>query len=178
MLTVLIGSGFFSFSHAAPAWQTYNGHEYALTGNWSNWASAQTEASAFGASLVTIETETENIWLNTAFTGQSGYGDPWMSAAWIGLYHDGSNWIWASNGAAAGYIPAGSFNTGDTGIHAYIHLTPHPWPGTWNNDPGHDTGFTAGFYGIMERNAVPVPTTIFLLGSGILALAGVSRKKS
>jgi hypothetical protein len=161
----------------AYTWYSYNGHEYALTSEWSTWAGAKSEAITAGANLVTVETSEENAWLTAQFHdtyGRDNIGNPWMAAAWIDLYNNSGTWTWDSTGSAATYIPPDSFNTGDEGIHAYLHVGDHPSAGSWNNDGQHDIE-PGNFYGIMERASVPEPATMLFLGLGLMGLAGVRK---
>jgi hypothetical protein len=98
-----------------------------------------------------------------------------MAAAWIGLYNNNGVWTWDSTGNPATYFPVGPGELTSTGIHAYLHVGDHPWAGSWNNDVSHDTG-DGNFYGIMEKTSVPEPTTMLLLGLGLIGLAGIRRK--
>ena len=121
-----IGLCLASSAQAAPIWIQYSGHEYALTETWTTWGGAQAIAATYSATLVTIEDAAENGWLSATFDGlaygRDGSPDPWMSAAWIGLYLDSGGWYWDNTRGLAGYMPPGSFSTGgywNTRIHAH-----------------------------------------------------------
>jgi hypothetical protein len=51
----------------AYTWQTYNGHEYAVTNTWESWIDAEAEAVLAGGHLVTINNLAENAWVSETF---------------------------------------------------------------------------------------------------------------
>ena len=159
-----------SMARATYDWYTYNGHQYALTVNWSSWAECEAEAISAGGHLVTINDEAENTWL-TNFTRGVG-GD---NAVWIGLeYVSGdinlaTSWEW-QNGEPITYFFDSSYSL--TGMHMYLHTGDHSSAGTWNNNPLHDIEPTAYIPGVIE---IPEPATLVLLGLGAMM---VRRKRS
>lgn len=50
-------------------WHTYNGHQYAITLNYSDWTQAEAWAVEVGGHLVTINDLAENAWLSEQFKG-------------------------------------------------------------------------------------------------------------
>jgi hypothetical protein len=172
---------------SAYSWQTYNGHEYALTNNYSSWKEAEAEALKQGGHLVTINSEDENVWLSAKFKDSyapAGPGNERFSAVLIGYYKDSDGkWKWIS-GEPVKYTNHTAndsyFDESRGGLHAYLHTDTHPDSKTWNASPSHtedssEPGFM--FKGVIER-PVPIPAAVWLLGSGLIGLIGVRRKFS
>jgi hypothetical protein len=139
-----------------------NGHQYALTSIPSSWTNAEIEAVTAGGHLVTINNAAEQEWLVSKF-GKTDY-------LWIGfnIKGTGGNWEWIS-GEAATYTywgpgePNNWAGAEDVAFMNYYNVQWADWP---------DGGFPGtGYYdirGIIER-AVPLPATLPLVGSGLLA---------
>ena len=163
-------AGLASTASAQYTWYTYNGHQYALTQDRTDWLTNQAEAVSVGGNLVTINDADENTWLaqNFADTYVIGYeGNPSGAAAQIGYYLNPTSgtWAWIS-GEAVTYTNY-AFNFPSGGTHAYIHVLPHPDPYVWNANPPHtEPGASALAYGIIEL--VPAPGGTGLLVGGLL----------
>jgi hypothetical protein len=164
----------------AYTWQTYNGHEYAVTNTWESWVDAESEAVSQGGHLVTINDAAENAWVSATFKDyyvEGLYGVPGNAAVYIGYYlidPTNNTWGWTS-GETSTYtnIHYPSWYT-HTGPHAYA-MTFDPVYGTWGRASFHTEVPGAGGYlrGVIE---IPEPTTMLLLGLGLVGLAGVRRK--
>jgi len=149
-------------------WQSYNGHQYALTQDNLTWAAAENEAVSAGAHLVTINDAAENDWLVQTF------GNIPAPIAWIGYYQGAnSQWSWISGEPVTYTNYFWEFPQG--GIHAYIHLRVNlpggvTQPGEWNANPLQDNPETPLYCppGIIE--VVPEPVTSSLLMLGGLAI--------
>ena len=154
-----------SAAYADYTWQTYEGHQYALTQNYGSWMEAEAEALAAGGDLATVNNSAENNWLSSTFSNTYREGSTWnMEAlAWIGL-HKGMGGVWEwSGGEPVTFV---NWYTGSpyTGDYVYLHVPPHPGAGTWWND--QDEPYRA--LGIIE--VVPEPATLSLLVLGGLPL--------
>jgi hypothetical protein len=162
-------------------WTTYNGHQYAITLDWSTWNQAEQWAVEVGGYLASINNDQENVWLTNEFGGYyaKGYeGNTTASYVWIGLHYIGgdinlsTSWEWAS-GEPLAFDPPWyrwvglpvPLDVGGT-PYVYLHTCTHFDPGSWWNGPGEGGG--PGARGIIE--VVPEPGTVLLVGLGALLL--------
>jgi len=153
-------------------WTTYNGHQYAITKDWSNWTQAEIWAQEVGGHLATINDNAENRWLAEFVTA----GNKWHSygVGWIGLEYKGegamdysTSWEWQNGEPVTFWNPDTVMGLYD-GWHMYLHGSDHPGrPYLWNNNPVHDSDPENYLPGIIE---IPEPATLSLLALGGLAL--------
>jgi len=156
-------------------WEPYNGHQYAITRDYSNWTQAEAWAVEVGGHLVTINDAEENAWV-AEFIKDSyldvtppGTVEPSHNAAWIGLEYKGSgdmslpdSWKWSSGEPLTFWKPGYPFPLG--GVHMYIlGMNSHEPEGWGNNAPHEYRGMPRG---VIE---IPEPATLLLLGMGSLA---------
>ncbi len=162
-----------------------NGHTYYLLDN-ATWTDSESEALTMNGHLVTINNQAENDWVLNTF-------DPLVpttfssSVIWIGLNDAAQEgtFVWA-NGEPVTFT---NWNVGQPDNyywgrnHGYENYA-HMWTtrsgqldhlGQWN-DYTNDANTSSSAYGVVE--VVPLPVAIWLFGSGLLLLFGVSRRKT
>ncbi len=142
----------------------YNGHLYTLVQG--DWLVAEQNAVAWGGTLVTINNQAEELWL------QSEFGS---SLFWIGL-NDAANegvWQWVS-GEAVTYTnwAAGQPNNFDNQDYVVMNSgTDLKWNDSWSNVLVTNQGIAEKIVSSPE----PLSAGLFILGGAGLAL--VRRRK-
>jgi formylglycine-generating enzyme required for sulfatase activity len=170
-----------SLASAAYSWETYGGHDYALTAH-GTWAQAEWEAVAAGGHLATVNDANENAWL-TDFCKDS-YAREYagvanQNAAWIGFQNVGGAWAWVS-GEPVTYNPT-DWDPADGPV--YLHggnyvsgygANQPPHPGDWGISDHHDQSYDHNFRGIIE--VIPEPSAVGLLAFAAMAILRRRRK--
>ncbi|WDP91635.1 MAG: hypothetical protein HUN04_18780 [Desulfobacter sp.] len=155
----------------------FNGHWYNLVQQPSSltWGAASAAAQSKGGYLASITTDEENSFIAGLFNGVNN-----IDAYWLGGYQINENtWAWDSkeewsDSFASPYWKQGEPNNGMGGTQDYLHF----WPtaGVWDDMENRNT--MTGYVIEYESNPVPLPTAVLLLGSGLLGLAGFSRRSA
>ena len=163
-------------------WYSYNGHQYTLTMEHSNWVDAEAEAITVGGHLVTINDVDEQNWLLD--TASNPFGDqynrdfqgiPNGNAAWIGLEYIGgdkdspSSWEWQNGEPITFWNP----DSADlySGLYMYMLGTYHPnGSGEWDCHSDNYTAPSQYLRGVIE--VVPEPCSLILICGGCLFLRG------
>ena len=172
LLAILLSSTVYAgYVYSDYTWYAYNGHQYALTKEYSNWTQAEAWAVEVGGHLAAINDSEENDFLANLITKpeyKTQAGDP---IAWIGLeFIGGENdsryskefWRWTTGEDVTFWNPHPSL-LGDPGTHGNLQSNDSYMPRTWGCSPLHDTNPNQQPYGIIE---VPEPATLLLFGLG------------
>jgi hypothetical protein len=166
-----------------------NGHTYHLLANSGNagitWTDAESYAvNTLGGHLATVDSQQVSDWLWNTFGKGANIN------LWIGLTDqvDEGQFKWIANGQAplfTNWYP-GEPNNYENEDYVFILYSSFVGgngfgAGLWNDGQSNWTGFMAGSnYAIAETTSssspVPEPTTMLLLGLGLIGVAGVRRK--
>jgi hypothetical protein len=163
-----------------PLTNPVNGHTYYLLDT-ATWTDSESEALTMNGHLVTINNQAENDWVLNTFlplvpTTLSS------SVIWIGLNDAAQEgtFVWSSGEPVAftNWSPGSpdNYHWGSHGYENYAHMLLNSvYLGQWN-DYTNDANTASASYGVVE--VVPLPFAIWLFGSGLLLLFGISRNKN
>jgi hypothetical protein len=156
-------------------WTAGNGHSYAIVEfPGETWASASADIAVTlpGYHLATITTQAEQdfVW---GFVIEATGGD---AQWWLGGFQDvepepdpAEGWMWVT-GETWAYTNWGSGEPNNAGgIEDHLALSNG---GLWN-DEGTAISSVRGYV----AEVVPIPPAVWLFGSGLLGLIGISRRK-
>lgn len=163
---------------ASPIYWPGSGHWYELTSGPMSWTQAQAEALSKGGYLVTIADAAEQNFVASTFAPSGG----WENFLWIGLWDAAGdrNFVWV-NGDPVGYTnwAAGEPNNAlvpyPPSVEWAVEMRTLSFNGEWND---RDGSFDQ-IYGVIEYdNYIPEPATLLFVGSGLIGLAFLRRRKS
>jgi hypothetical protein len=141
-----------------------NGHTYYLVGG-GDWNQIESWAvGLFGGHLVTINDAAEQAWLEGVFGTDTLY--------WIGMndVHTEGIWEWVS-GQGVTYT-----NWAPGEPNNYLGIEDHAVM-NWGSGYWNDVAIGSPFITVGIVEVVPEPSTMILLASGLIGLAGYGRKK-
>ena len=171
--------GTVEITQATPIQFTDNGHWYEVVNTSTNWTTANSTAqnsifNGINGHLATITTAKENDFIlgllgnSSWFIGgfqNPGTSEPLSDWQWVtGETWDYSNWNnnEPNNAGEEDYLE----------IHGQLSSYPEFY-GKWNDLSNSDI---RGYIAEYDTVPIPGPATIFLLGSGLIGLAGAKKK--
>lgn len=175
---------FLGVANAAPIQWQVNGHYYdrinfGENNKTANWDVAKAAAEAMNGYLVTLTSADEAAFVSSNLD---------ESGCWLGGYQESGasapnqNWAWVT-GEAWSYTNWEANNpddldgveNGDEDILQFVWGNDVSWAGYWNDASATST--TYSYIIEYDTNPVPIPGAVWLLGSGLLGLVAVRRRK-
>lgn len=162
-------------------WSTGNGHDYAIVEfpleTWNS-ASIDIATTLPGYHLATITSQAEQDFIWQFFLDTTSSGRDW----WLGGFQPiepeidpAEGWEWVT-GEIWDYT---NWNSGEpnnaNGIEDHLSFE-GSIGGTWNDCCTLGEGVVLGGY-IAERTFIPIPPALWLFGTGLLGLIGISKRK-
>lgn len=181
-LTVVIALFLVSAASASPIYNPGNGHYYdAVYTSGRDWHQARSDAESqtfmgrYGhLATITSQSEQDFIFVNyTVLLDQH---------LWLGGFQpDGSiepdgGWSWITSEAFT-FSNWGGLEPNDAGNENVLEFRSD---GSWNDINNLNVMFNGGYLVEFDEFGapVPIPSGLFLLGSGVIAVAGLNRKRS
>lgn len=176
---------------AGPVQWGTNGHWYEAVhvSGGIDWNTAKTNAEAMGGYLATITSADENNFVFSLIDdpkywfmdGADNNEGPWLGGYYAGPVGgmDANQWAWVS-GESWGYSNWDNGEPNFPSERSLNYFSNDASSGNqirqsyWNNVP--ESSLMYGY--VVERNTVPVPAAVWLLGSGLLGLFAGRRKVS
>ncbi|WDP88575.1 MAG: PEP-CTERM sorting domain-containing protein [Desulfobacter sp.] len=171
--------------NATPLYCAANGHYYEYVNAQSiDWNTALTAASGLSylgnqGYLATITSQEENDFLYSLVQPYRNPDSPYYDNAWIGGSDEGDegNWTWRTGPEAGQTFFYENWGGAEPNGGIRENYTRFIWSnGNWNDIAPNDK-WGKGY--LVEYNSAPIPepTTVILLGLGLLSLAGLNRRR-
>tara|TARA_B100000614_G_scaffold256448_1_gene275003 strand:- start:616 stop:1197 length:582 start_codon:yes stop_codon:yes gene_type:complete len=145
------------------------------------WETARLESERLGGYLATVSTQAENYFVFSLIDSSEFWVDD-LYGPWLGGTDEGGPWRWLNDEGNFTYTSWERYQPDGCVNEDFLHYFSYDGrDATWNDmftgEPGFADGRVKSYVVEYNMNPVPEPTTLLLLGCGILVAANVGRKK-